>query len=328
MPLDSILSSVPLEKFFTVDYWKKNIIKKFPRNVLLIDEAQKYFPKGFKNNDVLFFFQYHRHLGLDIYLITQDAKLISSRIYSLIEYEIRAFPRSFQPGRFVYSKRVMGENVGRLSLPKDNKVFSLYSSAMLSESEKPPNFVRNYAFIFVACLLVVIFSFYFFLQSFKRPEELSSNDQPKQVQKLSEAAPPSKKVAGRPKVHRDKKNEKRPLRAFSLVTPAYADDFEHFIPASKATDRCWYVDDGTFVCVGSDRFFFWQKRGWVRWQRGRLYFSCSVVADPARYGCPGARRERGAPSGVTTGSHKRVTTSPGVINRPSGAPVLSLRGKI
>lgn len=76
-----------VNKFFTVDY-QREVLKRFIRIVYIIDEAGKYFPPGFKDEKVLFFFQYHRHLGIDVYLISVGLQdVLANGLVRLIEKE-------------------------------------------------------------------------------------------------------------------------------------------------------------------------------------------------------------------------------------------------
>ena len=160
-------NSLTLEQFFSVDFQNK-LLKKYSHIVYFLDEAQKYFPKKFNDNDVLFFFQYHRHLGIDIYLLTQDSKLLCPSIVSLVEYEIRATRQTKHLfNTFTYFFISNSEKIATKRLKKDPRIFSLYSSfSVLSSVNAHPKPIRKYVVYVVLLSLISFFIFLFFLHNF------------------------------------------------------------------------------------------------------------------------------------------------------------------
>lgn len=145
-----------VETFFTIDYQRK-LLARFPRLVYFIDEAGKYFPAGFKDKDVLFFFQYHRHLGIDLYLVSASLENISRGILGLLEYRIIAKERSRRVlNEFRYHKYVGSDKVGTVILKPDHRLFALYRSMDSSEHEKIPSVTRR-ILLFAICFVVVGF---------------------------------------------------------------------------------------------------------------------------------------------------------------------------
>lgn len=130
-----------------------------------IDECQLYFDKYFKDVDVIYFFDYHRHLGIDIYLITQAIHKISPAISALCEYEIRAVPRSLRfNNMFVYKKIINNDIVGREVLKVRKELFTLYSSFVASSNE---NVQTPMLFFIIPLFFVVsIISFIYFFSRF------------------------------------------------------------------------------------------------------------------------------------------------------------------
>ena len=125
--------------FFTVDYQKK-ITEKYPGIVYMIDEAQKYFHKRFYDKESFFYFQYHRHIGHDIYLICQSSVSIPTDLRVLAEHEIHAVPRMLSIfGEFKYRVISGNQTVDHKMLRKNKAVFRLYKSMDYNESEK----IRN-----------------------------------------------------------------------------------------------------------------------------------------------------------------------------------------
>lgn len=148
-----------VNQFFNVEY-QKQLLKRWNRIVYIIDEAGELFPKKFSDEKVIFFFQYHRHLGLDFYLITPSEENITRQITCLSEYTINARSRSARLlSSFVYDKLFTGEKAGTVSIPQKQEVFRLYKSMEKAEGEKISSFTRKYIImaVLVACLSAVVF---------------------------------------------------------------------------------------------------------------------------------------------------------------------------
>lgn len=97
---------------------------------IIIDEAAELFPKSMRDTDVVSFFDYHRHYGIDIFLITQDIKKVTPDITCLAESHYRAASGASNPipGILIYQQIVGGESVARKYLRKRKEVFALYKS--------------------------------------------------------------------------------------------------------------------------------------------------------------------------------------------------------
>lgn len=166
--LDILLDRFTLEKFFTVDNFERIQKQYRVKNIIvIIDEAQRYFDRKFYNKDVFYFFQYHRHLGVDIFLITQSKNTISKELVVLAEYIIRAVPRSLQVGAFRYKfYDVNGNFLFSKSLKKDKKVFNAYSSMKVEEVNKPKNVIYSkiafavFSFVFVLFSVPLVLKFF------------------------------------------------------------------------------------------------------------------------------------------------------------------------
>ena len=158
--IDDILKNISVEEFFSKDYQEK-ITKKYPKVVYFIDEAQFYFHKKFYDKDVFFYFQTHRHLGHDIYLITQNPSLMPSQIVSLAEFEIVAQSRSVSLfGELKYLIKTQGEIVDRKLLKKDKAIFALYKSMLAEETEPPKNPFIKYLVMLLVLFGVACYTFY------------------------------------------------------------------------------------------------------------------------------------------------------------------------
>lgn len=98
---------------------------------IIIDEAQMLFPKMFKETDIIAFFDKHRHFGMDIILLSQDARKLCGDITCLAEMHYRAASGASNPipGVLLYQQMIGNEAAGRKFLPKKKQVFNIYRSA-------------------------------------------------------------------------------------------------------------------------------------------------------------------------------------------------------
>ena len=137
---------IDYRRFFTVNYFDKILIPRFHKVVILLDEAQKMFPTNFKdvkgaedNPEELsnfYFFEYHRHLSSDVYIIGQLWTRFSPNIVNLSEYQIDAQRRSLSVvGEFKYFFRNGFEVYYKKTLKPDKKIFALYQSTDTEENK-------------------------------------------------------------------------------------------------------------------------------------------------------------------------------------------------
>ncbi|MBF0555899.1 MAG: hypothetical protein HQK96_15345, partial [Nitrospirae bacterium] len=129
------------------------------------------------NEKVFYFFQYHRHYGVDVYLITQDVFSMPKQITTLSEYYLKAVQRSLKFNRgFIYKKMIDEEVLTNSVLPVDIKVFRMYSSYKVEETEKPKSAYTKFIVICVILLLFTIVMFkYVFLHLFVHDKKKSVN---------------------------------------------------------------------------------------------------------------------------------------------------------
>ena len=151
-------------KFFTVAY-QKTILAKWNRIIYIIDEAGHYFPAKFNDEKVLAFFQFHRHLGLDFYLISVGLQdVVCSGITRIIEKRLQARPRSKKVmGEFKYTTIVEGDKAGTTVLRPDKKIFALYRSMEMEETEVVKSVVKKYIAVIAVLMLLSLVGFYYFL---------------------------------------------------------------------------------------------------------------------------------------------------------------------
>ena len=176
---------ITYEQFFTVPYIEK-VIEKYGRVLILIDEAQKFFPSDYRNADVLFFFQYHRHLGVDIILTFQTWFSITRKITDLMEFEILAVRRSFSlVGELRYHYYFGNERHGGMKLHPDYKIFALYKSFEQAPNEKPPQPVKKLILLILVAILVFFLGWKYFLGMFAAPKTTTASTISSQVRPVS-----------------------------------------------------------------------------------------------------------------------------------------------
>lgn len=157
---------------------------------LFIDEAQRFFPPELKDPQVLYFFDYHRHFGVNIVLITQHEKKLTYKITTLAEVEIRAVNSRVNPfSSFVYKLSSGGEQYGTERLTKDSSVFRLYKSFHAGTGKSTKSRFRYLALaLVVAAPIAWLIFFRVFAKSFGLIDNESSS------QSVSAPLPPVERL--------------------------------------------------------------------------------------------------------------------------------------
>ena len=139
--LVKLINEHGLETVFNVEFWEP-FVREGRKIVVVLDEAQRFFSSNRRLPDsVWYFFEYHRHLGLEIWLMSQSASSINRRILAVTDSYIEAAPPSLRLGNiFRYRRRdtTTNEVISRESIRSDSRVFALYKSAVHSEGLKKP----------------------------------------------------------------------------------------------------------------------------------------------------------------------------------------------
>jgi len=177
MSLDKFLEELSLSQVFSADFVNSLRDKGYKHIIFVIDEAQRYFPRKFYDEDVFYFFQYHRHYGVDILLATQDTSVIAREIRVLAEFIIRAEQRSLTLKSFKY-KFYTPDNKTHLfnqTLPKKQEVFSMYKSFDFEEADKPPNVLLRQLVIPAFLFFLLLFGAYYYVTHvmFPKPQPAS-----------------------------------------------------------------------------------------------------------------------------------------------------------
>ena len=131
---------------------------------IYVDEAQRFFPPDLKDADIFYFFDYHRHYGVNITLITQHEKKLTFKITSLAEVEIRAVSSRINPfGSFVYKLSSGGEQYATERLSKDKAVFALYKSFQAGSGTVKKS---RFRYIVLAILVLAVVAWFIFFKFF------------------------------------------------------------------------------------------------------------------------------------------------------------------
>ena len=151
-------------KILPIDVSKDN------RILLVIDESQNFFGTAQKNSSVLeWFITQHRHLYIELYLITQKHTLLRPN-YKLFNMTYKAYP----PSRQFSSKKIKYEEFAGISsskdnwvrnftLPKEQKVFDMYVSGDKVDS---PNILKTFIIYGILLSLIIGGLITFFLSNF------------------------------------------------------------------------------------------------------------------------------------------------------------------
>lgn len=176
---DAIQSAGGLSNFFNKDFQKEFCRDK--KVLYIIDESQgpDFFHRKYYNPEVFFFFQYHRHFGCDIYLLTQDINSLSKELRNLAETIIKAVQRSFtMVGEFKYKYMTGGyddECYKTKALKPEKQIFALYKSMEQKEIERIPSASRRYALIFILLIAIAFLIFQYGFIGLWRPAVVSAS---------------------------------------------------------------------------------------------------------------------------------------------------------
>ena len=155
-------------------------VSKDNRVLFVIDEAQNYFGKSVKLlPQLVWLITQHRHLYIELYLITQKYTLLRSD-YHLFNLVYEAYPpvKQFSKKTIKYAEYtglpLNDDNLSKkFSLKKEQKIFDMYESGDKVES---PNILKRYIIMFVFLLAFVSLGFYFFLSIFGNQSDIEKEN--------------------------------------------------------------------------------------------------------------------------------------------------------
>jgi zona occludens toxin (predicted ATPase) len=227
-----------------VDYWKRFIIPKlfgelgYRKVIFYLDEFQSIIDEDTELTQLQkFFFDYHRHLGLDFFIITQSIQRMNKAIRNLVEIELRLVSlRVFGISNMAVLKTIIGGVSVKKSIVKyDPKIFVLYRSALVEHMKgvkgRPP------AILFVASAValfaIVQLGSYVKAHGGIIPKPKVSHAQEKAV-----------------------KNEKRPS-FFGSPSPSGSSGFSPHFSVSGSSPSYSYPSSYLSVLLWSSLFSFW-----------------------------------------------------------------------
>lgn len=190
--IDEWIKKDGLPNVFNAELWEEQITKQYTRNIVVIDEAQRWFPSHDRTipNSVWYWFEYHRHFGADVILMTQDASSLHRRILNIAENYVVAKPATVRLSHkiFAYNLQCTTSNIvlSRSTIKADEKVFSAYQSATHAAGLKTPkNYVlRMYAVAIVVMLIGAYGAFasvYYGLRP-DTPEPVANTKKPEKIE--------------------------------------------------------------------------------------------------------------------------------------------------
>ncbi len=151
---------------------------RYKRAILIVDEAQKYF-SGIRDNDLFFFFEYHRHLGCDIFLLCHSIAPFPRRLVTLAEYIVEAMPRVYKTVGFRYQNKdtETGQVIFTSLLRLDQTIFMLYKSFETDEIVKPkPIVIYKLIAGVIAFFVVIAGAFYWVSHGNLFPDQMKKRD--------------------------------------------------------------------------------------------------------------------------------------------------------
>jgi len=165
-------------KFFDVEFQKTFTAEQGKKLVYVLDECQVQFGPYFKKESVIFYFDYHRHLDHEIWLISQDKAKICKQISVLSEFEYRAVAKSLSiAGEMKYNVLQSGEQIAKRVIKPKKEVYELYKSAIGHNQHIKKNRIFIYLIfgaIFIACFMA-FFIFYLIPNSFGNDQKSIGN---------------------------------------------------------------------------------------------------------------------------------------------------------
>ncbi len=145
--------------------------------LFVIDEAHNFFQT--KDDILVWWLTYHRHLYQDIFLITQNLSLIERKYKPLAEYFYRAVPSSLRLNKKIFKYNVfIDSRMTKASKAKTEKikfnpdVIKLYHSG---DVVKSPNFILRFLIFSVSLFIVLSLVFYFYQKSYLDNSSNSNN---------------------------------------------------------------------------------------------------------------------------------------------------------
>ncbi|CAD7287282.1 hypothetical protein LMG7974_00217 [Campylobacter majalis] len=152
--------------------------------IFVIDEAHNVL-KSKKDEVLIWWLTYHRHLYQDIYLITQDLSLINNEykriaefFYKAVDSSKRLFGNKFRYVVFGSYKMFKKDEYKKVHVDFLNEVFSLYHSGQTNNGK---SIVKKFLLIALFLFVFVVVYFIMFVSSLKSQAPKDTQDNNKQV---------------------------------------------------------------------------------------------------------------------------------------------------
>jgi zona occludens toxin (predicted ATPase) len=258
--------------YFSLDYFRKTYgIKRCAESdvrhiILVYDECQS----GFgtlsairkENQSVFYFFEKHRHLGLDIILCCQNYNAVSNRIMDLCETRKDALPRRFGAGAstFLYHEYSGRKKISTYpeKLRASKKTFGFYRSQESEQAVKSTSVFRNTLIMIVVSALLMGFVGCFFVRSMTPEKDKKIKAVENKKNNSAEAAVPESK-ADRFKAWNASRKSASAAASSAMPTPAPTPT-----PAPPKKREVVRVD--CFTKSDGGVFYYNEKyKDWVAW---------------------------------------------------------------
>lgn len=182
--------------------------------VIVLDEAHN-FLKAKKDEILIWWLTYHRHLYQDIYLITQDLSLVNSEYKRIAEFFYKAVDSSRRifknKLRYVIygSYKLYNKDIyDKFQVPFNLEIYNLYHSGNNSNKGSVVQKMFLIAFIIFIILLVV---FYLFINSMQGSDDNKSKSSSNNQATKSSSQTTTKALINNPKERRGAKSDKETM---------------------------------------------------------------------------------------------------------------------
>ncbi|WP_457560553.1 zonular occludens toxin domain-containing protein [Caminibacter sp.] len=209
------------------------------KSLFVIDEAHNFFQV--KDEILVWWLTYHRHLYQDIYLITQNLSLIDRKYKPLAEYFYKAVPASlrlnkkvFKYNVFIDSRMTKASKVKVEKLKFDKNVIDLYHSG---DEVKAPNFIMRFILIsFIVFIFLALF-FYFYLKSLESDTKKNTDQN-----KLNKSSAVTHKI---PENSQFRKSKNDKIEKNVPLTQNFLDDYKYYYQLVCFKNKCIVDNDFT-----------------------------------------------------------------------------------
>lgn len=152
--------------------------------VLLLDEAHGVFPFNFKDKgagtpdkSTLYFFGYHGHYPIDIYLITHSWTDLCQSIAQRAEYQIDAERRTMSAVgefRYFYLHPKTQDKLNTQTVKSDKRIHMMYLSSSGEHKTNEIKPIRRTLYLVLIGLLITVFALYKFVSSFGHKKQAAT----------------------------------------------------------------------------------------------------------------------------------------------------------